>query len=199
MDTLDKVLRFTARCTVSDSDYFYSVFLDHGRYSLDSLNLFICRRMRKNSFIVQQISLFIKAYDLATGPEARVYGQHPFLPHWRSKEKLTEILSENSYGLNVSLFLGFFQNLIRDGRFKKPLVCIIKGKMQLLSQRRCRITPLLAEIIINLLAAFLCIRIYPHAYISLILSSEHSHHPVRCHPVKRFRIIKIYLVFLRLR
>ena len=155
--------------------------------------------MREYSFIMQQIALLVKADHLASCPEARIYRKSPLLSDRWSQKQLAQVFTEDPDGLYVSLLLCFTDDLVRDGRLDQALVGIVKGKMHLLRQRRCRISSFLAEVIIYLLSAFLRIRIYLEGYISLLLCPERSQKPVRSHPVDRIGEIEIIAVFCRFR
>ena len=68
--------------------------------------------MRVYGLVMQKIPLFIQAYDLASCPEPRVYGQYAFLSYRRGEKQLSEILSEYPYGFDVCLFLGFLDDFV---------------------------------------------------------------------------------------
>ena len=109
--------------------------------------------MRKYGFVMKKIALFIQANDLASGAESRVNRHDPLLTDRRRKEQLTEVLSEYSYGLDVSLFLCFLDHLICNRRFEKPLERVVKGHMDLLGKRSGRVSSFLTEVIVKLFAA----------------------------------------------
>ena len=97
---------------------------------------------------MQKIAMLVKADNLASGPETRIDSQYSLLSDRRSKKQLTQVLTKDPYRLDISLFFSLLEDLICDGRLKKPLECIIKCKMNLLCKRGCGITSFLTEIII---------------------------------------------------
>ena len=61
---------------------------------------------------MEEIALLIQTYDLATGPESRIYGKDTLLSDRRGKKKLAEILAEYPDGLDVRLLLCFLNDFI---------------------------------------------------------------------------------------
>ena len=110
--SLDEILGLAACSAVTDGNDLDSVFLNHRRNRLNGFYFLACRRMREDGLIMKEVALLVKTYYLASGPEARVDGKHALLTYRRGKKKLTEILSEYPYGLNISLFLCLFDHLV---------------------------------------------------------------------------------------
>ena len=71
--------------------------------------------------------------------------------------------------------------------------------MDMLSKRLLRVTSFLTEIIIYLLAAFLRISVDPDCQKTFFLCSQNRKKPMRSNAVDRLAVIKIALVFHRLR
>ena len=92
-----ELLCLPAGCSVSYSNHLNSIFLHHCRDCLNCLDLLICRRMRKDSLIMQQISLTVQTYNLAACPETGINSKNILLSHRRCKQKLTKVVSENPY------------------------------------------------------------------------------------------------------
>ena len=68
--------------------------------------------MRKDSLIVEKITLLIQTYDLTSGSESRVDSQDALLSYRWRKKKLAKVLSKYPYGLDICLFLCLLDYLI---------------------------------------------------------------------------------------
>ena len=140
---------------------------------------------------MKKSSLFVKAYNLTSCPEAWINCKDTLLADRRSKEKLTEIFSEYPYGLDISLFLGFLYDFIGNRRFEKPLECIIKGHVNMFCKRGSRISSLLTEVVIYLLAASFRIGIDLHIQESFFRRTQNRKETVRGDTFQRLGIIEI--------
>ena len=147
--------------------------------------------MREYDLVVQEVSLLVQADDLAAVAETRVDRHCPLLADRSGKQKLCEVLPEHINRLYVSLLLGLLDNLVGQRRLKQTLVGVINGLTDLVGKLGTRITMFLTKIIINLVAAFLRIRIEPYRQKALILSTKDSQQIVRWNPLQRHREVEI--------
>ena len=83
--------------------------------------------MREYDLVVQEVSLLVQTDYLTAVAEAWVNRHCPLLAYRSGKQKLREILSENVNRLDVSLFLGLFDNLVGQRWLKQTLISVING------------------------------------------------------------------------
>ena len=83
--------------------------------------------MREYDLVVQEVSLLVQTDYLTAVAETRVDRHCPLLAYRSGKQKLREILSENVNRLDVSLFLGLFDNLVGQRWLKQTLISVING------------------------------------------------------------------------
>ena len=147
--------------------------------------------MREYDLVVQEVSLLVQTDYLTAVAEAWVNRHCPLLAYRSGKQKLREILSENVNRLDVSLFLGLFDNLVGQRWLKQTLISVINGLTDLVGKLGTRITMFLTKIIIDLVAAFLRVRIEPYRQKALILSTKYRQKVMRRNPLERHREIEI--------
>ena len=63
---------------------------------------------------MEQVSLLVKADNLAACSEAGIDSKDTLLSYRRSKKKLAQIFSEYPYRFYIGLFLGFLDYFIGD-------------------------------------------------------------------------------------
>ena len=189
--TTYEILRLPGGRTVADGDDFDGIFINHRGHCHDGLDLLALRRMREYYLVMQQVSLLVQADDLAAVAEPRVDCHRPFLADWRRQEQLGQIVAKDIDGLNVSLFLSLLKDLVGKGRCQQTLVGVIHRLTDLIGEPGSRIAVLLAEIIVDLVAAFLRIGIQADGEKALVLSPENGQEIVCRDPLQRHREIEI--------
>ena len=194
-----EILRFARSRSVADGNHFNLVFFHHRGKGRDGFNFLILWRMREDNLMMQQVPLGIQADRLAPIPESRVDGQRPFLSHRSGQQQLPQILPKNTDGFQIGLFLGFLQDFIRNRRSQQAVIGIVHGLADLLAQGSGRITPLVAENIVELIAAFLGIGIDFQIQIAFVGRAEHGQEVMRGYARERNGKIEIGPVFGRFR
>ena len=72
--------------------------------------------------MVQQVALRVETHHLATRSESWVDTHHALLSQWCREQQLTQVLSEDAYGLIVGLLLTQVAELRLYRRFQQSLV-----------------------------------------------------------------------------
>ena len=88
---------------------------------------FVLRCMRINSFIVQQISIFIQTNHFTAAAVTGIDGENTFFAQRWCQQELPEVFRKNRDGFFVGFCFGFLKRFIGYCRFQKPFVTVFYG------------------------------------------------------------------------
>ena len=198
LDATHEVLRLAGGGAVADGDRLDAVAVEELLDRRDGLDLFVLRRMRIDDRVVQEPALLVQAGDLAAVAEARVDGHRALLAHGGAEQQLAEVLPEHADTLQIGLLLGLPEYFSADRGLQQALVRIGGGEFDLVGEEGGRVALLLAEVVVNLGAAFLGVGVDAHVQVAFVLGPQDGEQVVGGDAVEGHLEVEVAAVFGRL-